>query len=133
METLDQLRQQRVTKLETIRRAGLDPYQVRFQRDRSIREILSDFQEDRSVKACGRLMAIRSQGKIAFADLKDQSGKIQLLFSHETLGDRYAQVGTLDLGDIVGVEGSCFKTKTGEPTLRVSQWVLLSKALRPPP
>ena len=134
MEALEQLIEQRVAKLEAVRKTGADPYQTPFQRDGSIREFLEPFKEGRKVRAAGRLTALRGQGKIAFGDLHDQSGKIQLFFSEEFLKERYAQVKeTLDLGDIVGIEGECFKSKTGEPTIRVERWALLSKALRPPP
>ena len=133
METLDQLVKQRLTKLEKVRQTGLDPYQTAFKREGEIQTLLDPFQEGKTLKAAGRLTAIRSQGKITFADLRDQTGKIQLFFSQEVLQERYAQVEMLDLGDIVGATGTAFKTKTGEPTLRISECLLLSKALRPPP
>ncbi|MBI1953632.1 MAG: lysine--tRNA ligase [Candidatus Omnitrophica bacterium] len=133
METLDQLIKQRLTKLAKARKAGPDPYQSGFKRDGPIASFLASFEEGRQVKAAGRLTAIRSHGKTTFADLKDASGRVQLLFSEEELKERYARIEELDLGDIVGVEGAALKTKTGEPTLRVSGWQILSKALRPPP
>ncbi len=133
METLDQLIKQRLTKLERVRQEGTDPYQSAFKRDGPIASFLNPFKEGQAVKAAGRLTTIRSHGKATFADLKDQSGKIQLLFSEEELRERYAWVETLDLGDIIGAQGQTLKTKTGEPTLRVSQWEILSKALRPLP
>ncbi len=133
METEEQLVRQRFAKLEAARKVQPDPYQVAFRRDGPIGSLLGQFQEGKAFKAAGRLTAIRAHGKSTFADLKDQTGKIQLLFSEETLGPRYPQVEILDLGDIIGAVGSTFKTKTGEPTLRVSEWALLSKALRPPP
>ncbi|MBI3318578.1 MAG: lysine--tRNA ligase [Candidatus Omnitrophica bacterium] len=134
METLDQLKQQRLTKLKRARELFSDPYQTEFKRDGPIGELLNPFEEGRSLKVVGRLAALRSQGKIGFGDLKDQSGKIQLFFSEEELKEKYASIAeTLDLGDILGAEGTCFTTKRGEKTLRVARWVLLSKALRPLP
>ncbi len=132
METLDSLVKQRLTKLETVRKEG-NPYQTVFKRDGCVQEILERFQESGQAKAAGRLTAIRSHGKTTFGDLRDQTGKVQLLFSEETLKERYAYLGTLDLGDIIGVEGGLFTTKTGEKTIRVSSWQLMAKALRPPP
>ncbi len=134
METLDQLVKQRVTKLEAVRKTGSDPYQTDFKRDGTIGEILGRFKEGQTLKAAGRLTALRGQGKVTFGDLRDQGGKIQLFFSEELLKEQYTQLReTLDLGDILGAEGECFKTKTGEPSIRVSGWHLLSKALRPLP
>ncbi|MBI3616405.1 MAG: lysine--tRNA ligase [Candidatus Omnitrophica bacterium] len=134
MEALDQLVKQRVTKLEAARKTGPDPYQTAFKRDGSIQELLAGFKEGQTLHVAGRLTALRGQGKIAFGDLKDQTGKIQLFFSEEILKEKYPLIAaTLDLGDIVAAEGESFTTKTGEKTIRVSEWHLLSKALRPPP
>ena len=134
METLEQLIQQRRAKLEAARARGVNPYQASFQRDGSIPEVLAGFSEGKPARVTGRLTAIRAHGKSTFADLRDQDAKIQLFFSEEMLGQEgYAALQVLDLGDIAGFEGECFKTKTGEPTLRVKSWVLLSKALRPLP
>ncbi len=134
METLDQLIQQRVTKLEFVRQSGRDPYQTPFERDGSAQDLLASFTEEKTVKIAGRLTALRAHGKSTFADVRDQTGRIQLFFSEAVLGpEKYAELSTLDLGDIVGVAGACFKTKTNEPTLRVSSYTLLAKALRPLP
>ena len=133
METLDQLVKQRLTKLESVRGSGRDPYQTPFTRDGSIQEILDKFQENQTLRVAGRVTAIRGQGKIAFADLRDGTAKIQLLFSKETLGAAYDAFPTLDMGDIIGASGAAFVSKSGEKTIRVSEWVMLAKALRPLP
>ncbi len=134
MDNLDPLIQQRVTKLESVRKSGLDPYRTPFDRDGSLQEILARFAEEKNIRAAGRLTAVRAHGKSTFSDLRDQMGKIQLFFSENILGpDRYAELSNLDMGDVVAVSGACFTTKTGEPTLRVTSWALLAKALRPPP
>ena len=133
METLDQLRNQRVTKLEAVRKAGADPYQTAFKRDGSVQQILDSFAEGKTARAAGRLIAIRAHGKRTFADLRDGTGKIQLVFVQDDLGERTARLEELDLGDIVGVEGPCLTTQTGEKSIAVSAWKLLSKALRPLP
>ena len=133
METLDQLRNQRVMKLEALRKAGSDPYQTSFARGSTVAEILASFTEEKQARAAGRLTAIRAHAKSTFADLRDGTGRIQIFFSQEQLGDPYAQLELLDLGDIIGVEGVCVTTRTGEKSIRAAGWQLLSKALRPPP
>jgi lysyl-tRNA synthetase class 2 len=80
----------------------------------------------------GRLASRRDMGKTAFLDLVDGSGRLQLQSRANDLGDRHSELLALDLGDIVGVEGTAFKSRTGELTLRVTGWVLLAKSLRPP-
>ena len=120
-------------KLETLRKAGSDPYQTPFDRGNTVAEILASFTEENQTRAAGRLTAIRTHGKNTFADLRDGTGRIQLFFSQEKLGEDYARLELLDLGDIVGVEGACVTTRTGEKSIRVTGWKLLSKALRPPP
>ncbi len=133
MEALQELIKQRVTKLEAVRKAGADPYQTAFKRDGSVQEILGAFSEGKQVRVAGRLSAMRAHGKNTFADLRDQTGKIQLLFSQDDLPDRYARLAELDLGDILGATGALLTTRTGEKSMRVSDWCLLAKALRPPP
>ena len=134
METLDQLIKQRVTKLETVRQSGRDPYQTPFERDGSIQDLLAVFADEKPVKVAGRLTALRAHGKSTFADLRDQTGRIQILFSETALGpEAYTALFTLDIGDIIGAAGTCFKTKTNEPTVRAASYQLLAKALRPPP
>ncbi len=120
-------------KLETLRKAGADPYQTPFVRANSVAEILASFAEEKQFQTAGRLIAIRAHGKSTFADLKDGAGRIQLFFSQEHLGEKYTQLELLDLGDIIGIEGTSFTTRTGEKSLRITGWKLLSKALRPLP
>ena len=120
-------------KLEAVRKAGADPYQTHFQRDGSIQELLAGFTEGKQARVAGRLIAIRTHGKRTFADLRDQTGKIQLVFAQDNLGERYGRLEELDLGDIVCVTGPCMTTKTGEKSIAVSEWSLLAKSLRPLP
>lgn len=82
----------------------------------------------------GRIVAWRSHGKTTFAHLGDATGKIQLYFKKDQLGDEnYAQLAHFDLGDIIGVHGPLFRTRTGEVTVRVDRVELLAKSLRPLP
>ncbi len=87
------------------------------------------------VSVAGRLTAFRGHGKATFADLRDRTGRIQIHARKDVLGqDNYERfVDLLDIGDIIGVTGKVFRTKKGEPTIEVNQWVILCKALRPLP
>jgi lysyl-tRNA synthetase class 2 len=86
------------------------------------------------VKVAGRIVSWRGHGKSTFAHLEDASGRVQLYFKADALGaESYADLGLLDLGDWLGVEGVLFRTRTGEVTVRVHAWELLTKSLRPLP
>src|SRR5439155_1548408 len=112
------------------------PFAYRFDRTRTARAALEGFREGDAAlhRLAGRLVALRPHGKTTFAHLADQSGRIQLYFKQDELGaDAYELLGLLDLGDLVGVEGPLFKTKTGEISVRVQRLTLLTKSLRPLP
>src|SRR5947207_7857237 len=116
---------------------GVAPFAYRFERTATAAQAIAAFQADDDparYALAGRLVALRPHGKTTFAHLEDQSGKIQLYFKGDELGaELYAVLELLDLGDHVGVEGRLMKTRTGEITLRVAAFTLLSKALRPLP
>ncbi len=139
MDETNTLYQERLKKLASFKGLRLYekpvvPYGGRFERSGSLSEIVSAFEEGKKVKVAGRLMALRRHGKTGFADLRDQTGKLQLYIKEETVGgEAFAFFEKLDIGDIVGAEGSLFKTKTGEPSVRVERLELLSKNLRPLP
>jgi len=126
-------------KLEKIRSNGIDPYPARVQRSHNAKEAVelldrsSDAQE--IVSVVGRVTAMRRMGRASFLDLKDGSGRIQAYLKQETLGveDYDRLLHTIDLGDFLGVKGSLFRTKTGEPTIEATVVTVLAKALRPPP
>jgi lysyl-tRNA synthetase, class II len=126
----------RLEKLQALVAAGVAPYGGRFERTARARDLRAAFTawEGRRVRAAGRIRAIRGHGAMTFADLEDESGSLQAQFTRDRLGaEDYAHVGLLDLGDIVGVEGSLFRTRVGEPTVAVDAWRPLAKALRPVP
>jgi lysyl-tRNA synthetase, class II len=132
------LRAVRLKKLEDMRAAGYDPFQknaAQVETSVEARAMLPKDQHDGpAVKVAGRLMVIRLMGKASFAKLQDRDGLVQLYFKQQELGDAaYAFFKTLDLGDIIGVEGTLFRTKTGEETVRVKKFELVCKALRPLP
>ena len=123
-------------KLEALAALGVAPFAYRFERTHEASAALAalgDGHEGPVVRVAGRLVAWRAHGKTTFAHLADQSGRIQLYFRKDTLGDRYAIVDHLDLGDIIGVAGPLFRTRTGEVTVRVESFELLAKSLRPLP
>lgn len=131
----------RRAKLERLQDAGVDPFphdfdgRVEVAGVRSEHEGLGDGEEtDARVRIAGRLAARRGHGKAAFLDLRDGSGEIQLHARLDVLGQESLDglVG-LDLGDIVGVEGAMFRSKRGELSVRVEDWTLLAKTLRPLP
>lgn len=123
-------------KLEALRELGVEPFAYSFDRTHTAREAVAAYREGKgdSVRLAGRLAALRGHGKTIFAHLADKSGRVQLYFRRDELGDAsYSLAKLLDLGDHVGVSGSMFRTKTGEVTVRVKELVLLAKALRPLP
>jgi len=129
---LDTLRQERINKLKRIRDLGIDPYPARSPKHSSIAQART--REGKKVTALGRIMAWRSHGGMIFADLKDNSGQIQVAFFSDDLAVKeYQQLELLDIGDFLAVSGSVFKTKRGEITIRASSWKILAKALRPLP
>ena len=131
-QPLEHLRKIRLDKLERVRKSGLDPSPAHLGPIVPIAEARKG--RGKPVAVAGRLMATRLQGKIAFADLKDFSGKIQLFFSEEELGKDYQQFRDfIDIGDFLRAEGPVFTTKAGEISVRVKKLQLLAKALRPLP
>ncbi|MEN6372887.1 MAG: lysine--tRNA ligase [Armatimonadota bacterium] len=126
----------RMAKLQEMRDQGMDPFEVeRYERTHLAEDIKSNFDqlEDQTVKAAGRVTGIREMGKASFAHIEDRSGKIQLYFRRDELGDDYRSVHLMDMGDFIGVEGFVFKTRTGEISIHVKSVMMLAKSLRPPP
>lgn len=125
-------------KLEKIRALGVEPYGQKFDYDHHASDIRQQAEEleknETYVRLAGRIMIRRGQGKTAFCVLRDQSGDIQLYFRKDELPENeWALFKLVDLGDILGVEGVVFKTHTGELTVRVLHFTMLSKSLRPLP
>ncbi|QSR85518.1 lysine--tRNA ligase [Methylacidimicrobium sp. B4] len=132
-EEASELLRLRREKLSAWRSRGVDPFGSAFPGTRAIADILADFAEAREARLAGRLLSIREMGKSVFAHVQDATGKMQIYANLQSLGERFADLKLLDLGDIVGVEGECFQTKTGEKTVRIRSLTLLSKSLRPLP
>ena len=139
---LDRIAQKRREKLDRIRARGIEPYPHRYHRSHTTQQAIAllvqeeeGLTKDEKVSVAGRIMAIRRMGKSAFADIRDDSGKIQLLFQDiqrfdEELRELFKD---LDIGDIIGVKGPLLRTKSGEPTVWVGEFTLLAKSLQPLP
>ncbi|MCX5970899.1 MAG: lysine--tRNA ligase [Coprothermobacterota bacterium] len=129
--------EERAAKLAALRRHGIEPYDGTYSASHNAPQVVEEFVrlEGQEVSLAGRLMAFRLHGKASFAHLDDGEGRIQLYFRQDTLGEEdYSRLTKLvDIGDILGVRGSVFRTHTGEVTVAVQSYTLLSKALRPLP
>jgi len=139
---LERIAEQRRQKLERIRALGIDAYPHRFSRTHTTKQaadLLKQKEEGKTgedrVTVAGRITAIRGMGKSSFLDIRDGSGKIQLLFQNtDRLDENDLKLfKDLDIGDIIGVEGDLLRTKTGEPTVSVADFTLLAKSLQPLP
>ena len=125
---------QRRAKLEALRGRNIEPFGSSFETSGSVAEIRSQFKEGELMRAAGRITAHRDMGKSHFIDLRDATGRIQVYLHEKEIGPENMEVfQLLDLGDFIGVEGSCFLTKTGEPTIKVRHFRVLSKSVRPLP
>ena len=129
--------QVRHDKLAALRAEGRDPFlQTKYDFNADSAAIKGNYEgfEGKTVKVAGRLMSKRGQGKVMFCDLQDATGRIQLFVKIDELGEEeYARFKKYDIGDIVGVEGEVFKTKTEEISVRAKNVVLLAKSLLPLP
>lgn len=141
-------RERRIEKLDALRQMGIDPYPARADVTHSASQVVEAFcaaeanvaaaQQsalDVAVRTAGRLISIRVMGKASFAHLVDGTGKVQVYMRQDEVGeesyDRFLKL--VDTGDFIGVAGTVFRTRTGEITIRVNQWSLLTKTLRPLP
>ena len=130
----NEYRQQRIENMNQLETAGFPAFGKAFERTARLDELHTDFEMDRQVRACGRIVALRKMGKMAFAHLSDGSAQFQMMVKKDLIGDEnFDAFKLLDIGDIIGVEGELFITRTEENTVRVSSWTLLSKALLPLP
>jgi lysyl-tRNA synthetase, class II len=132
------LQRARREKLEQLEARGIPAYAYRYERTHDAAQavaLLGDGEaEGPEVSVAGRIVAWRAHGKTAFAHLGDASGRVQLYFRRDELGDAtFGALELLDIGDVVGVRGPLFRTKTGEVTIRVRTYELLAKSLRPLP
>ena len=127
----------RLDKLQKIKELNINPYEYEFSISHTCASVRHDFDklfEKEKVSVAGRIMSMRKMGRASFCHILDESGQLQLYFQEDKVGkDGYKLFKLLDIGDIIGVNGDVFKTRTGEITVLVSELNLLSKNLRPLP
>ena len=143
MSRLERIVEQRLEKLKKLQSQGVNPYPNRYHRSHTTQQAVAFFTGHEKepeviskleLSLAGRITASRFMGKAAFVDICDSSGKIQIFFSRDLLGaEKYQLLHDLDIGDILGVTGKLFRTKTGEVTLQGTDFSLLSKSLHPLP
>ena len=130
VEDLNEMMKVRRDKLETYRSMGIAPFGHRYEVTYHAQDVRDEFsgvedeEEHGNVRLAGRLMAIRGHGKASFATLNDRSGSIQVYFKLDVLGEeKYAQFRMLDIGDIIGIQGCVFKTRRGELTVKIQDFL----------
>jgi lysyl-tRNA synthetase class 2 len=142
MEEINELIEQRMKKLVELRQSGIEPFGGSFDAENNASELLHKFAslDKETLEAdpvpcslAGRIVAMRDFGKAAFAHIQDTTGKIQVYFRKNILGNKFLLLKKIDIGDIIGLKGRLFKTKTDELTAEVDDFVLLTKSLRPLP
>ena len=130
--------QERQGRLAELCRQGINPYPANCRREQTNSQVLADFDNllsaNKTVYLAGRLRTLREHGNLSFANLQDGTATIQLAFSKKELGEKYKQfLALIDIADFIEVAGTVFVTHTGQPSLLVTEWQLISKALRPLP
>jgi lysyl-tRNA synthetase class 2 len=142
MEEINELIEQRRKKLQELRESGIEPYGSSFYAEDHASDLLNKYHslpkeslesDSVSCSLAGRIVSMRSFGKAAFAHIQDATGRIQVYFKKDILVEKYNLMKKLDIGDIIGLMGKLFKTKTSELTVEVEDFVLLTKSLRPLP
>ncbi len=144
MAQSDYLKNQRLNKLDDLRGRSLDPFSNRFRPTHTVAQVVEQYGElsgselealDKTFRLAGRLMLVREFGKATFCHFQDGTGRLQAYIQRQVVGDDEFSVFKkfMDLGDIVGFEGTLFRTRTGELTLLASRFTLLTKSLQPPP
>src|SRR3989344_255396 len=133
---------QRKEKVHELRKNSIEPYPYRFEKKNSAKEAIENYKglkpEEKTeeyVSIAGRLTRIRIMGKALFADVQDQTGKLQVYVKSDEVGENAYNIFTklIDIGDIIGIHGKIFKTKTGELSVWAKKYELLAKSLRPMP
>lgn len=130
---LEEIPQERLQKLEKIKASGISPYGGRFRRTHSIADLNEEVKGE--VIVAGRLIAIRKHGKSIFFDLRDGSAVIQIYLNCNFLGEEKYNIFQegIDIGDFIGITGDVFRTRMGELSIKASDWILLTKTMRPLP
>jgi lysyl-tRNA synthetase class 2 len=135
IEDINVLIKRRYEELDELRKKGIEPFPYSFDIDSDSKVIKENYKdgEEFNVRIAGRLMAIRRMGKASFASIQDHRGRIQIYVRKDDIGEMYDAFKLMDIGDIIGVAGYIFRTKTGEISVHVRELNILSKSLRPLP
>jgi lysyl-tRNA synthetase class 2 len=142
MDEMNELIHERIKKLKKLQDSGIDPYGNAFPVQNMVTEILDAFgrkskeELEKAGEHCviaGRIIALRDFGKAAFAHIQDSTGKIQVYFRKNIMSEKFNMLRDIDIGDIIGLSGKLFRTKTNELTIEVNDFVLLCKSIRPLP
>lgn len=134
-QDINDLIKRRLEELEELKKKGINPYPYSFDVSNYTNEIIENFSkfEGKDVSVAGRIMSLRRMGKASFAHIMDSKGKIQIYLKKDEIGNTYDNFKLMDIGDIIGVAGFVFKTKTGEISIHTKSLELLSKSIRPIP
>lgn len=137
------LEEKRLEKLQNLKDEGINPYPLRAKRTHTTAEAVAAFEavegeenaSEVEVTVCGRLVSFRDKGKLVFADIEDESGRIQLFVRQNNIGEASHKIfkKQTDIGDFVQVTGTVFRTRMGEISVNTNEWVMLSKSLSPLP
>ncbi|MBQ3344115.1 MAG: lysine--tRNA ligase, partial [Kiritimatiellae bacterium] len=129
----NEYREQRLQSMAALREMGFEPYGCRYDHA-DLRDVRAGFEEGKAVRVAGRLLMIRRMGKMNFCTMNDGTDRFQLIFKRDELSEAmFAGFKQLNLGDIIGAEGSLFTTQKGEKSVVVKEWTMLAKALEQPP
>jgi lysyl-tRNA synthetase, class II len=135
-QELNELMLRRREELVELKRRGISAYPYYFERSAFSADVIAEFREDqppRTVAVAGRILSLRRMGKASFCHIEDMRGRIQIYLKRDDLGERYEAFKLMDIGDIIGVRGYVFRTKTGEVSVHAQDIELLTKSLRPIP
>ncbi|OGS27413.1 MAG: hypothetical protein A2297_10075 [Elusimicrobia bacterium RIFOXYB2_FULL_48_7] len=142
VQPIEKIVENRKEKLERVKASGVNPYPVKSEYTHNLQSLKTEYENlqkeqstETEVKVCGRIIARRDMGKATFSHIQDFTGKLQLYFKMDNVGSETYKnfIDTVDIGDFIGVTGKLFRTRTGELTVNVKNYTLLSKALRPLP
>jgi lysyl-tRNA synthetase class 2 len=139
MSTSDEIRQNRIEKLEKLQKSGVNAYPIEVKRTHEIKKVLEDFaslsEKEEEVILVGRVRTVRTHGALTFIDFEDGTGKIQGLLAIDKMGETNYQsfLDNFDIGDFIEARGTLFETKRGERTIQIVDYKLISKSLRPLP
>lgn len=132
----NELMRRRREELDKLKQLGINPYPHGFERTATSKDVQDSFQDDapeQTVSVAGRILSLRRMGKASFCHIQDEHGRLQVYLRRDDLGTMYDAFKLLDIGDIIGVSGFVFRTRTGEITVHGKDLVLLAKSLRPLP